>query len=210
MGQGDLFKLHVLKEGFPLVNLMVHLKRLLRKYIGVVNNTFWTNTTFYGEGLTKNASGSIGEVFKLRNNIIRAHRYAFQATAGTAQTGGRDQWDENYNWVGTSGGGAAAIKYSTTGYNTIAAYRTATTGTYGNNSNIAGGADFDFTSVVEIDAVLTDEANGDLTLISGANNAVGIGLWIPNVADTFNASPTLWNEFDGDAPDLGYRERALA
>jgi hypothetical protein len=145
--------------------------------IYVINNTFWSDLAS-AEFVAPYAGGSsFPESFYLRNNIIRATRYA-ALPASTADA----YWDEDYNHWYTSDA-ARGIGNSLT----ISAYRTATG--EGAHSNLS--ADFH----TSIDSQFENVTTGDLSLISGSAFR-NTGCVFPVIADSWNST----------APDLGSEE----
>jgi hypothetical protein len=151
--------------------------------IYAVHNTLWTDGLADGGALFA-SYGPTSEAFYLRNNLIRATHYAFEAprTAGS--------WDEDYNHFVTTdterglsyGGGLYRAN--------VQAYRSASG--QGAHTNVSGG----FTG----DVPLAGAADGDLRLPNGSP-LIDAGVVVPNISDR----PGV--DFQGTAPDIGYERR---
>jgi hypothetical protein len=149
----------------------------------VLHNTFWTDRL--ADGASQYASnGPSPEAFYLRNNLIRATRYALTAPHAAGA------WDEDYNHFVTTDP-ARGLEYGDTIYKSnVQAYRAASG--QGAHTNVFGG----FTG----DVPLMNAASGDLRL-AGSSPLIDAGVIVPNVSDRPGA------DFQGAAPDIGYERR---
>ena len=151
--------------------------------IFVLHNTFWTDRAANG-GAQFASAGPSPEAFYLRNNLIRATQYAFEAprTAGS--------WDEDANYLVTVDP-ARGLSYNGVVYRgNVQAYRDASG--QGTRTNAAAG----FSS----DVPLVDPADGDVRLTPDSP-LIDAGVPIPNISDR----PGI--DFQGAAPDIGYERR---
>ena len=153
----------------------------------VINNTLWTDQPDVTGGAPYAAPGPQQERFYLRNNIIRATRYAFEAsTNAQAPT-----WDEDYNHFYTADPQGRGLRYAGRDFDHIEQYRQASG--QGAHSNLAG-------DPRTADPNLANPAAGDLSLPPGSP-LVDAGTVVPNIADR----PGV--DFGGAAPDLGAHEQ---
>jgi hypothetical protein len=150
----------------------------------LLHNTFWSDSTDVVDGANDFAGGggSSPERFYLRNNIIRATRYAFRVS----------DWDENANSVTTSDASRGLAVYGQGWSDDVDGYRAAHLAATGQPTTTNVGGDF----VTPSDARLTNPTAGDLTLVAGSPFVDG-GVVVPMVSESFN----------GAAPDLGATER---
>src|SRR5439155_4295333 len=137
--------------------------------------------------------GSSPERFYLRDNVLRATRYAFQAAA----------WDEDANSFSTADPTRGLVAYGQRWGQDVAAYRAAALAASGRATST--NAAWDPTTgagafTAPTDAWLTDPAGGDLTLAPGSP-LIDAGVPVPNLSDR----PGI--DFTGSAPDLGASER---
>jgi hypothetical protein len=151
----------------------------------VLHNTFWSDSADEVDGANDFAGGSsTPEQFYLRNNIVRATRYAFRVST----------WNETANSFSTTdvSRGLAVHGQGWTA-DDVDAYRAAHLAATGQTTTTnVGGHDF----VTPPDALLSNPTAGDLTLAPGSPFVDG-GVVVPNVSEPFT----------GDAPDLGATER---
>jgi hypothetical protein len=144
-----------------------------------VHNTFWTDRPGVSGGAQYASSGYYPEQFWLRNNVIRATRYAFEAprTAGA--------WDEDANYFGTTDA-ARGLSFKGVAYrNAVQAYRDAS-GQGARTQLVVGAAD----------RALIDPDAGDVRL-SPDSPLVDAGVPVSNLSDR----PGI--DFQGAAPDIG-------
>jgi hypothetical protein len=171
-----------------------------RARVFVLHNTFWTDSTWGTDGSGHGVDGSgqyaggggNPESFYVRNNIIRATRYAFQGSV----------WDEDANHFSTSDTGRGLSAEGQNWGTNVTGYRSAYAGNHGNTPRTNVGWDGtavtptgNFTTTT-VDSWLTNAASGNLTLTSGAPVVDG-GVVVANVSDGYT----------GYAPDLGATER---
>jgi hypothetical protein len=150
----------------------------------VLHNTFWTDRPGAVGGAQYASSGSAPEAFYLRNNLIRAMNYAFDAPRAAGS------WDEDANYFVTADT-ARGLRFNGITYRAdVQAYRTASG--QGAHTNVAVG----FTG----DVPLASPAGGDLRLPTGSP-LVDAGVPVPNVSDRVGV------DFQGAAPDIGYERR---
>jgi hypothetical protein len=148
----------------------------------VLHNTFWTDRR--ADGGSQFASlGPAPEALYLRNNLIRAARYAFEAPTADGT------WDEDYNYfltTDTSRGlslGPAIYRAN------VQAYRDATgNGAHTNEERGFVG-----------DLPLMNAAEGDLRAVP-SSPLVDAGVPVPNLSDRAGI------DYQGAAPDIGVEE----
>jgi hypothetical protein len=172
----------------------------------VLHNTLWTDSTSTGpgdgQGRGVDGSGQYGgggskpENFYMRNNVVRATRYAFQA----------GQWDEDANSFSTSDTerGLAALGKRWTA--DVAGFRAAMGRPTRTNVGWAPGGAGSFVRAADVDGWLVDPTRGDLRPASGSPFIDG-GVPVPNVSDHPRTGPGDLTGYAGAAPDLGATER---
>jgi hypothetical protein len=152
--------------------------------IYAIHNTFWTDRPSVSGGAQFASSGALPESFWLRNNLIRATQYAFDAP-GTAGA-----WDEDGNYFVTTSA-ARGLRYDGDVYSTdVQTYRAASG--RGAHTNVASG----FTT----DLAPLNLTGGDVQLPPGSP-LIGAGIPVPNISD--------WPGVDYRqiAPDIGFVRR---
>lgn len=160
-GEGHLFKMGA--PGSPSVRVFL------------INWTHWNDkgtSKVWSDAVT----GAASERWYLRNVIARDVQYVLDINSAIG-------WDDDYNLFAAEDI-SKAMKYdgtlynsaTTTGANSLAAWRTAVSG--GTNTNKLGSTDITFLATSTIDVLLTAATTGDLSL---SGTAVGVAL--PNVAD---------------------------
>jgi hypothetical protein len=181
----------------------------------VLHNTLWTDQDYSGPndpqvgGVDGSAQygggGPQAETFFMRNNILRATRWAFQAP----------NWDQDANHFSTTDTtGRGLLAQSLTFLTDVTGFRNSYAGT-GNQTRTNVG--WDGTAVTPtgnfvtatVDGWLTSAASGNVTLSSSAPIVDG-GVRVANVSDFHDAAgnSTAPNRYRGNAPDLGATERA--
>ena len=151
--------------------------------IYVLHNTFWTDHLADG-GAQYASTGSSPEAFYLRNNLIRATRYAFEAPKAAGA------WDEDSNYLVTTDPGRGLSFNGVTYRENVQAYREASG--RGARTNVASG--------FGADVQLADPAAGDVRLPADSP-LVDAGVPLPNLSDRAGV------DFQGAAPDIGHEER---
>jgi hypothetical protein len=150
----------------------------------VLHNTFWTDRPAVAGGAQYASAGAANEALYLRNNLIRATNYAFDAPRAAGA------WDEDANYFVTTDT-ARGLRFNGVIYRAnVQAYRTASG--QGAHTNVAVG----FVG----DVPLASPASGDLRLPTGSP-LVDAGVPVPNVSDRAGV------DFQGAAPDIGYERR---
>ncbi|HEY3080352.1 MAG TPA: hypothetical protein VGM69_10635 [Chloroflexota bacterium] len=171
----------------------------------VLHNTLWTDSTFAGPNDTQKGvdgsgqyagGGAKAEFFYMRNNVVRATRYAFQA----------GPWDEDANSFSTSDPerGLAALGKRFSG--DVAAFRAAVGRPTRTNVGWVPGGPGSFVRAVDVDAWLSRPTEGDLRLAAGSPFVDG-GVPVPNVSDHRRTGPGDVTGYAGTAPDLGATEQ---
>jgi hypothetical protein len=149
----------------------------------VLQNTFWTDRSAVDGGAQFASTGPSPEAFYLRNNLIRATHYAFDAPRAAGA------WDEDANYFVTTDATRGANFKGTDYRSNVQAYRDAS----GQGARTNATADF------ASDQPLVDASIGDLRLPAGSP-LIDAGLPIPNVSDR----PGV--DYQGAAPDIGASE----
>jgi hypothetical protein len=164
----------------------------------VLHNTFWTDSTWapsndVQQGVDGSAhyagGGRTAESFYMRNNILRATRYALQAAA----------WDEDANSFSTTDAVRGLMAFGAHWTTDVLSYRAAYGAAQGRTTRTNVGGDF----VTPPDAGLSNPTAGDLTLAAGSP-FIDTGVPVPNVSDR----PGI--DRAGAAPDLGATESSLS
>jgi hypothetical protein len=158
----------------------------------VLHNTLWTDQTTWDTvsgGAEFASPGAFEEAHFLRNNVIRATRYAYAATDRPGR------WDEDYNDFSTSDT-SRGLQLGNRSYDgrpgrTVAAYRAASG--QGAHTNTRG----EF--VVVSDSQLAGPLDADLRP-GLESHFIDAGTPLPNISDR----PGI--DYSGAAPDLGAHE----
>jgi hypothetical protein len=168
----------------------------------VLHNTLWTDATFAGptdpqrgvDGAGQYAGGGGSpERFYLRNNVVRATRYAWQAGAG---------FDEDADSFSTADRERGLTAFGKRFTADVAAYRAAYAGATRQQTRTNAGwdpASGAGSFVAPVDGWLRDPGAGDLGPAPGSPLIDG-GVAVPNLSDR----PGV--DYAGTAPDIGARE----